>query len=314
MSHYQPRRQTKQNLFRRGALTLVLASSFALNSAVPAQAWGPFKGLFSGDTQGGASGNSRGGATRDEFCESDTPVASAEVSQPKWQISALVPQTAQQTMQSVPSIFVYLQQKSESTPQAKLSPQLLGTKQGIQGIELEDIKFEDLEQFDESENVDLLLQLELTQNNNSDVINSYYFSLPTDNTLVKLPITDENAPLVAGQSYEWTLRLLCRQVTPQGKVTLDQSKATSLQISETEQSALFGEIARVPDNAQVQSALTSNNLEERYQTYLDNELWFELVSDVATVPTSTYWNDLLELWNIPAGEADPQVLLPLFEE
>ena len=313
MFYYQSRCQTKHNFFRRSTLALVLATSFALNATAPAQAWGPFKGLFGGGTQEGASGNSRGGATRDEFCEPDAPAADAAIAQPKWQISALVPETNYKTMQSVPSLFVYMQQESDDQPQAKLPAQFSGTKE-LQGIELEDIKLDDLEQFEEEVSTDLLLQLELTQNNNSDVVNSYYFSLPSDNTLLELPLTDEESPLVAGESYEWTLRLLCRQVTPQGTVSLNEAGSQSFQISETEQSSLFGEFVRVPDDAQVQSALASSNLEERFQTYVENALWFELVSDVATAPTSTYWNDLLEEWQIPADDAEPEVWLPLTEE
>ena len=113
MFYSQSHCQTKHNFFRRSTLALVLATSFALSVTAPAQAWGPFKGIFGGKTQGGASGNSRGGATRDEFCEPDTPTANTAIAQPKWQISALVPETDYKTMEAVPSLFVYMQQKSD---------------------------------------------------------------------------------------------------------------------------------------------------------------------------------------------------------
>lgn len=307
MFYDQSRCQTKHNFLRRSIVALVFATSFAMSATAPAQAWGPFGGLFSGKTQEGASGNSRGGATRDEFCEPDAPTTDAAIAQPKWQISALVPETNYKTMAATPSLFVYVQQTSASQSKAKLTPQLSGTKQ-LQGIELEDIKLDDLKQFDEETKVNLLLQLEVTQNNNSDVVHRYDFPLPRENTLLTLPLADGTSPLMAGQSYEWTLRLLCRQVT------MNADQAGSVQISETEQSALFGQFTKIPDNPQIKTALASNDFEARYQAYLANELWFELVADLATMPTSTYWQELIELWQIPAGEAEPRVWLPLTEE
>jgi hypothetical protein len=291
----------------RCAIALALATPLVLAHGPTAQAGliDTIRGIFTGNTGEGASGTNRGGAIRDNFCEPGASVAPAKA----WRLSALVPSTAQQTAQATPTIFVYLNLETAGASQAKqqLTPNPL--KQGIS-----DLEAAELEQFRTTERVDLLLELVLSDaENNPDTFRQYYFSLPDNDAVVELPLPLESS-MEIGQTYQWTVRLLCRQITSQGTVNMAEVESSQPRINEAEQTTVFGFITRVASNPQLETAIANTDPEARYQAYIDNKLWFELVADLATTPNSPEWLSLLEEWNIPTDAAEPQTLLPLTEE
>ncbi|RZM76626.1 DUF928 domain-containing protein [Leptolyngbya iicbica] len=290
----------------RSAIALALSTPLLLASSTTAQAGliDTIRGIFTGDTGEGAAGTSRGGAIRDEFCEPGAAVAIAKT----WRLSALVPETAQQTAQSAPSIFVYLDLETVADAQAKQQLPQTNLKQGIL-----DYGEEDLDQFRTGERIDLLLELVLSDaENNPESFRQYYFALPDDDAVVELPLPLES-PLAVGQTYQWTARLLCRRLTAEGTVSNESVAASPTRLNEVEQTSVFGFITRVPSSAELETAIASNDPEARYQAYIDNQLWFELVADLATVPNAPEWPSLLEAWDIPVTDAAPQTLQPLRE-
>lgn len=286
---------TKMRFISQKTSIFAAALSLALATTGPVEAGviNRIQSIISGNTGSEVQGSSRGGATRDESCTVN-PVSGEISPSGSWQMSSLLPKTAYQTTLSEPSLFVYLQYTpSEDISSVTTSVKSLGIKQEVKSLKLENITANDLPQFDTQTNINLSLQLELTRNNNNEVLKSYNIALPTGNSLVQLPLTDETFPLVINQSYEWTVRLLCQKKSAQD--------VTEIAI---EQSALFGTVTRVPMPNELHLALDTNKVDDRYQTYIDNELWLELISDLAEVPTSTDWHDLLENFQISPTDTE----------
>lgn len=291
----------------QSAIALALAAPLVVAHSSAAQAGliDNIRSIFTGNTGEGASGTNRGGAIRDNFCEPGASVAPANA----WRLSALVPSTAQQTAQATPTIFVYLNLEAAGASQTKQQLAPTHLKQGIS-----DLEAAELEQFRTTERVDLLLELVLSDaENNPDTFRQHYFSLPDNDAVVELPLPLESS-MEIGQTYQWTVRLLCRQITSQGTVNMAEVEASQPRINEAEQTTVFGFITRVASNPQLETAIANTDPAARYQAYVDNKLWFELVTDLATIPNSPEWLSLLEEWNIPTDSAEPQTLLPLTEE
>jgi hypothetical protein len=327
-------------LLRRGAMAqkvrslviaLVLATPMVLQLELPAQAnfRQTLRGIFTGDTGQGARGNARGAAIRDRRCGAEAPsngigqegvaiAASASPADPSDQLTLLVPNTGQTlSTTTLPDVFVYIpshtsgavEQAFQVSPAvlfpAVLSPKAFTPEPAINSsqtkIDLEDIDSvideklqENVEQYQQSE---LLLEFQF-----GDTIRHY--SLPDEALIAKIQLPDGSA-FEIGDTLPLEVRLVCRRVD---LTTLSQAATT--EISYSAESEVFVNVQRVAASRALLTALETHQSDDRHQLYLDNGLWFEMVSALAANPGSDEWAALLEELAIPVINPTPHTLIP----
>lgn len=298
-------------------IALLLATSMVLQFDLPAQAnfRRTLRGIFTGDTGQGARGNARGAAIRDRRCSADgtsqegaaiaTPVSPID---PTDQLTLLVPNTGQPlTTTTIPAVFVYIPPHASgmaaqaSPPTLKaLTPEFTNNSSQTK-IDLDNIDsvinqtIQD--NVDQAQRPKLLLEFQF-----GDTIQQY--SLPDEALIAKIQ-APEGSAFEIGATLPLEVRLICRRVD---LTTLSQIAAT--EISYSAESEVFVDVQRVAASPALLAAIETRQLDDRYQLYLDNGLWFEMVTALAANPESEEWAALLEELAIPAINPTPQTLKP----
>lgn len=283
---------TNPRVFWRRAAAIALVLPLALVTSLPAEAG--LLDIFRGRTGSRPTGNSRGGAIRDEACTSEVLAMLEEA-----QLVALVPETLQRTTKANPELFVYVpigQNVSSSLVlQFKLKTDLNGLENVIEPVE---------------------------------------FTVPEEPGLVKLnfPIA---APLDIGKTYSWELNLVCQNtptaVNPEAtseavdesaalprtdipfdidSATLDQLVANADAPNEeprVAEASVYGDIERVAVTAILNQSLASKTPASRYEAYLEQEIWFDMVSALAA-SRSTTWTALLDEFDLEDIDPAPQTV------
>ncbi|MEO1094755.1 MAG: DUF928 domain-containing protein [Cyanobacteria bacterium J06638_28] len=288
---------TNPRVFWRRATAIALVLPLALVVSMPAEAG--LLDIFRGRTGSRPTGNSRGGAIRDEAC---SPEVLEELEEA--QLVALVPETLERTTKASPELFVYIplgQNISSSLVlQFKLKTQLIGLE---------------------------------------DVIEPVEFAVPEEPGLVKLTFPTA-APLDIGRTYSWELNLICQNIPtpvnpeatseaadesaelPSPDVPFDIDNATldellsnasaddpnvlneELRVAEA---SVYGDIERVAVTAALAQSLANKTPAMRYEAYLEQKIWFDMVSALAA-SRSTTWTALLDEFDLENIDPAPQTM------
>ncbi|NER81248.1 MAG: DUF928 domain-containing protein [Leptolyngbya sp. SIO1D8] len=292
-------------------LAFAIASPLTLSLTPPAEAGliDSVRRILSGDTGSRASGRSRGGATRDEMCTvgqrvpetADNPGASNS------QLVVLIPDALQKTTQANPELFLYV-------PFGRNAQNMM-------------LVFE--------------LATKETANSRQVIAGPITLSLPTEPGLMRFQLPSET-PLEIGETYEWTFRLVCQetQPTPDPELTAllpvaatgntpidihdiqipslngstDRLSRTTLPATTVRQE-VFGNIQRVgaDETAKLNAALIDSDSSTRYETYLDYDIWLDMVSALAAAGPSSDWADLLAAFDLgDIEDPTPYTLSPSF--
>ncbi|MBE7380211.1 MAG: DUF928 domain-containing protein [Leptolyngbya sp. SIO1E4] len=303
--------KTYWRVFRSGVLAFAIASPLTLTVTPPAEAGliDSVRRILSGDTGSRASGRSRGGATRDEMCTvgQRAPEAAENPETSSSQLVVLIPDALQKTTQANPELFLYV-------PFGR-----------------------------SAQNMTLVFELATkeTATSRQVIAGPMNLPLPAEPGLVRFQLPPET-PLAIGETYEWTFRLVCQETQPtpdpdltaalpvagigSGPIDIHEiqipalngvadgsNKATLPAISVRQE--VFGNIQRVDaeETAKLNAALMNSDPNTRYETYLDYDVWLDMVSALAAAGPSSDWADLLAAFDLgDIEDPTPYTLSPSF--
>ncbi len=285
---------------RAQSLTLAVALPLVLFASLPAQAG--FLDIFRRSTGGQPTGTSRGGAIRDEACSPDALAKLAGQ-----ELVALVPEIKALTTEAVPELLVYVPIGKNTESNLALKFTLL-QEHAAEGLK--------------------------------PVTESVISAIPDEPGLVRLQFPSD-VPLVPGDTYIWQLNLVCQASaatgadatatattasgsTPSGTIDLDTitldggaalaveqpTTATPLPpaTSAAPQQLLRGEVERVPETPELRSELAKVAPRDRYQVYVDNNLWFDMVVAMADSQPPA-WTELLAEFDLADIDPIPQIIV-----
>jgi len=302
----------KSKVYRRilqvSLVALAIAAPLTPVLEQPAQAG--FLGSFKGNRGGGrASGRARGGAVRDSACAVATPLSTPaqDSEQQEEQIFTLVVEGQQQTTRANPDFFVYVPFDRNTEDMGLVFE--LATQEAITG-----------RQVVATANLPLPEKAGLVR-----------FQLPTD------------TPLALGTTYNWGFRLQClsQPSTPEaepqiatpstqtgsGPVTAGNLSISILSPTHGTSKAkntptprvlqeVFGDIQRVEATPELKATLANSEPEQQYQAYLEQGIWFDMVSDLAANSPSDWTTFLQEMGEDPnfrelaTVDPNPEVVTP----
>lgn len=302
----------------RGAMALLLATPLLIAVELPAQAnfATTVRGIFTGNTGQGARGNARGAAIRDRRCGTTVPMVNSSensgesgaavspmspASSPE-PLILLVPNTGQTfPITTVPEVLVYIPPHTATSadPASTTSPDPLPLQTKIDLDDIDSVVDENLQgEVERAQQSELLLELQFNGTNR-------YYSLPDEGLIAKLQ-APESTTFAIGEVSAIEVRLVCRRVD---LTSLRQTAAT--ESSYVTESEVFADVQRVEASPKLTAALATLGADERYQAYLDNGLWFEMVAALAANPQSEEWAALLQELDIPSVNLTPQTLTPI---
>ena len=281
------RREFSTRHLKRGLLAIAIVSSFNGIFVIPAEAnfLDSVRGIFSGDSGGGASSRSRGGAIRNEYCKSDEIAASNE------EIVALIPDAVATTTQANPEILLYVPFDRLNYPQIDLFLDL------GEGAEATSFSYA-------LPATPGIVRLQLPDHTAlaSGEISRWQIRMlcVTDGESEAVTVANDSIPV----PIEGELELNDLGITALGEETSSVEGQDQIYVFQE----VSGPIQRVEVSPQLAETLATTDSSLHYQAYLEEGIWLDMVSELSD-EQSPEWISLLEEFELSGVDPTVQSLL-----
>lgn len=294
---------TNRWIFWRRAAAIALVLPLSLAVSIPAEAG--LLDIFRNRPGGRLTGNSKGGAIRDEAC---SPEVLEELEEA--QLVALVPETLERTTKANPDLFVYIPLGQNISTNLALQFKLKTDLNGLEDV-IEPIEFAIPEEpglvklrFPAAAPLDIgrtySWELNLICQNTPTTPESPEAALEETGEFAELPSNDNALDNDAFDDEaldidDLTLDGLGSNADAEGSDVFNEDPRVA-------EASVYGDIERVAVTDDLNQALANKAPDKRYEAYLEQEIWFDMVSALAE-SRSSIWTALLDEFDL--GDVDP---------